>query len=77
MREPDRESELWQRIEAIAQAKHGLRGYVVLQLHGVSPNTIRLMRLGYIPKQQSTRHRIAAALGVAEPELFQVDGGRD
>ena len=70
MREPYRVSEFWQRIEAIAQEKHGLRGYVVLQLNGVSPNTIRLMRLGYKPKQTSTRQRIADALGVSVDELF-------
>ena len=70
MREPDRVSELWRRIEEIAQEKHGLRGYVVLQLNGVSPNTIRLMRLGYVPKQASTRQRIADALGVSVDELF-------
>jgi transcriptional regulator with XRE-family HTH domain len=70
MREPDRVSELWRRIEEIAQEKRGLRGYVVLQLNGVSPNTIRLMRLGYVPKQASTRQRIADALGVSVDELF-------
>jgi transcriptional regulator with XRE-family HTH domain len=70
MREPERVSALWERIEELAQEKHGLRGYVVLQLNGVSPNTIRLMRLGYVPKQASTRQRIADALGVSVAELF-------
>ena len=64
--------ELWNRISAIARER-GKPAYLLLQLGGVSAATIKLLREGYVPKRQSTRQRIAAALGVAEAELF----GRD
>jgi len=64
--------ELWNRISAIARER-GKPAYLLLQLEGVSAATIKLLREGYIPKRQSTRQRIAAALGVPVDELF----GRD
>jgi len=64
--------ELWDRITEIARER-GKPAYLLLQLEGVSAATIKLLREGYVPKRQSTRQRIAAALGVSEAELF----GRD
>ena len=66
------ETWLWNRISEIARER-GKPAYLLLQLGGVSAATIKLLREGYVPKRQSTRQRIAAALGVAEAELF----GRD
>jgi len=70
---PEQVSELWRRIEHIAQEKHGVRAYIVLQGAGVSATTVRLLRLGRPPKSVASKEKIAAALGVAEAELF----GRD
>lgn len=61
---------LWEKIERLAQDRHGKRAYLLLQLAGVSAATIRLLREGYIPKRADTRKRIADALGVPEEELF-------
>jgi len=66
------ETWLWNRITEIARER-GKPAYLLLQLAGVSAATIKLLREGYEPKRQSTRQRIAAALGVSEAELF----GRD
>jgi len=66
------ETWLWNRITEIARER-GKPAYLLLQLAGVSAATIKLLREGYKPKRQSTRQRIAAALGVSEAELF----GRD
>jgi len=63
---------LWERITALARER-GKPAYLLLQLAGVAASTIKLLREGYIPKRADTRQRIAAALGVAEAELF----GRD
>ena len=62
-------NDLWGRISRIAQER-GKPAYLLLQLEGVSAATIKLLREGYVPKRQSTRLRIAAALGVSEAELF-------
>ena len=61
--------DLWNRISAIARER-GKPAYLLLQLEGISAATIKLLREGYIPKRQSTRQRIASALGVSEAELF-------
>lgn len=61
---------LWEKIERLAQEKHGKRAYLVLQLNGVSAATIQMLKHGYIPKRADTRKRIADALGVPEEELF-------
>ena len=61
--------DLWNRISAIARER-GKPAYLLLQLEGISAATIKLLREGYIPKRQSTRQRIANALGVTEAELF-------
>jgi len=75
---PVQVSELWRRIEHIAQEKHGVRAYIVLQGAGVSATTVRLLRLGRPPKTATSREKIAEALGVPVEELFQiVDEGRD
>ena len=69
--------ELWDRISEIARER-GKPAYLLLQLEGVSAATIKLLREGYIPKRQSTRQRIAAALGVPVDEVFGVTNeGRD
>ena len=70
----ERVSELWRRIEEIAQEKHGLRAYLVLQSAGVSATTVRLLRLGRVPKTASSREKIADALGVSVDELFPESG---
>ena len=69
---PVQVSELWRRIEAIAQEKHGVRAYIVLQGAGVSATTVRLLRLGRPPKTATSREKIAEALGVSTDELFGV-----
>jgi lysophospholipase L1-like esterase len=72
-------SEIWERIERLAQERHGKPAYVILQAQaGVSGSTIQLIRNGYIPKRADTRQRIANALGVPVGDLFQIaDEGRD
>ena len=70
---PEQVSELWRRIEHIAQEKHGVRAYIVLQGAGVSATTVRLLRLGRPPKSVASKEKIADALGVSADELF----GRD
>ena len=68
-------SEIWERIERLAQERHGKPAYVVLQAQaGVSGSTIQLIRNGYVPKRPDVRQRIAAALGVSEHELFAGEG---
>ena len=69
---PVQVSELWRRIEAIAQEKHGVRAYIVLQGAGVSATTVRLLRLGRPPKSIASREKIAEALGVPADDLFGV-----
>jgi len=69
---PVQVSELWRRIEAIAQEKHGVRAYIVLQGAGVSATTVRLLRLGRPPKSIASREKIAEALGVSADDLFGV-----
>jgi transcriptional regulator with XRE-family HTH domain len=69
---PVQVSELWKRIEAIAQEKHGIRAYLVLHSAGISSTTVRLLRLGRPPKSDSSREKIAEALGVPASELFGV-----
>jgi len=69
---PVQVSELWRRIEAIAQEKHGVRAYIVLQGAGVSATTVRLLRLGRPPKSIASREKIADALGVSADDLFGV-----
>jgi len=70
----ERVSPLWEKIEKIAQEKHGLRAYIVLQGAGVSATTVRLLRLGRTPKTASSREKIADALGVSVDELFPESG---
>ncbi len=71
-------SELWERIERLAQERHGRPAYVILQAQaGVSGSTIQLIRNGYVPKRPDVRQRIADALGVPADELFQESEGRD
>jgi hypothetical protein len=67
---PVQVSDLWKRIEHIAQEKHGLRAYIVLQGAGVSATTVRLLRVGIQPKSIASREKIADALGVPADELF-------
>jgi len=70
---PEQVSELWRRIEHVAQEKHGIRAYLVLHSAGISSTTVRLLRLGRPPKSIASREKIADALGVSVDELF----GRD
>jgi transcriptional regulator with XRE-family HTH domain len=67
---PVQVSELWKHIEEIAREKHGVRAYIVLQGAGVSATTVRLLRLGRLPKTATSREKIAEALGVPVDELF-------
>jgi hypothetical protein len=67
---PEQVSELWRRIEHVAQEKHGIRAYLVLHSAGISSTTVRLLRLGRPPKTATSREKIADALGVSANELF-------